>query len=234
MANSLVSVSGLSVTLAGREVLCNVDLDIGAGEYIGLLGPNGAGKTTLMRAIQGLVPRRGDVAVRARTGYVPQRHNVAWDFPINVIDTVRNGLRLSGKREGAERALDAVGLLSLASRPIGELSGGQRQRVLIARALAPQPALLLLDEPFTGLDYPTMEMLLTLFDQLTDSGTSVLMSTHNLPEAVHSCARLVLFNQQVLADAPSAELRRDPQPWVDTFGVSATSPLLRTLVEVPC
>jgi len=93
-----------------------------------------------------------------------------------------------------------------ASRPIEELSGGQRQRVLIARALAIQPEVLLLDEPFTGLDAPNTEALLELFAELAEQGKSIVMSTHNLSEAAHTCKRLVLFNRTVIADGPAEEL----------------------------
>ena len=132
-------------------------------------------------------------------------------------------------REAARQAIALTNLEEFAARPIAQLSGGQRQRVLIARALATQPQVLLLDEPFTGLDAPNTEELLFLFDELTAQGTSVVMSTHNLSEAAHSCSRLVLFNRGIIADGPAAELRLNPQPWSDTFGVSTTSPLLSAI-----
>ena len=238
MANPLISVDGLSVTLAGRRVIEDASVTVNPGEFIGLLGPNGAGKTTLLRAILGLIPSTGTIDVTASLGYVPQRHDVEWDFPISVSKAVLSGrtglvgwLRRPGgaDHEAARRALRLTNMEEFARRPIAQLSGGQRQRVLIARALATEPEVLLLDEPFTGLDAPNTEELLFLFDELTAQGTSVVMSTHNLSEAAHSCSRLVLFNRGIVADGPAAELRRTPQPWSDTFGVSTSSPLLSAI-----
>lgn len=161
MTSPLISVKDLSVSLSVRRVIDAPHLSVHPGEFIGLLGPNGAGKTTLMRAILGLVPFSGTIDVSTSLGYVPQRHDVEWDFPISV-----------------------------------------SKAVLIARALACEPEVLLLDEPFTGLDAPNTEELLLLFDTLTAEGTSVVMSTHNLSEAAHSCSRLVLFNRGIIADGP--------------------------------
>ena len=119
-----------------------------------------------------------------------------------------------------------VNLTDLAARPIHDLSGGQRQRVLIARALVRRPGMLLLDEPFTGLDIPTTEHLLRLFRRLVDRGLGVVMSTHNIAEAIDSCDRLVLFNRGVVADAATHELN-DDAPWTRTFSVDEDSPWLR-------
>lgn len=238
MTSPLISVEDLSVTLAGRRVIENACLTVNPGEFIGLLGPNGAGKTTLLRAILGLVPSTGTIDVTTSLGYVPQRHDVEWDFPITVAKAVLSGrtglvgwLRRPRRadKEATRRAMELTNLQDLARRPIAQLSGGQRQRVLIARALATEPDVLLLDEPFTGLDAPNTEELLYLFDEITAQGTSVVMSTHNLSEAAHSCSRLVLFNRGIVADGPAAELRLRPEPWSDTFGVSTSSPLLSAI-----
>ncbi|WP_257158606.1 anchored repeat-type ABC transporter ATP-binding subunit [Corynebacterium cystitidis] len=240
---SALEIKDLEVDLSGREVVKGVDLTVDAGEFVGLVGPNGAGKTTMLRAILGLIPVRGGEIIvdkhsrpaqrRDRIGYVPQRHEFAWDFPIDVHDCVLNGRTRRSRftpvdYEATARALDRVNLADLASRPIGELSGGQRQRVLLARALATEPAVLLLDEPFTGLDLPSSEQLLALFTQLASQGVAIVMSTHNLAEAMHSCHRLLLFNGQIVADGPPESLR-DPDVWMQTFGVSAHSPLLTTV-----
>ncbi|WJY67894.1 anchored repeat-type ABC transporter ATP-binding subunit [Corynebacterium auris] len=240
---SVLTVEDLAVSLAGRPVIGGACLCIDEGEFVGLLGPNGAGKTTLLRSILGLIPieaGRVDVcgktgrAVRDLIGYVPQRHEVAWDFPIDVRTAVmggRTGLIGFFRRPGAkdheavDEALERVRLSDLSHRPIGELSGGQRQRVLVARALATRPKVLLLDEPFTGLDIPSSEQLLELFDNLAGQGTAIVMSTHNLAEAVHACHRLVLFNRTVVAEGSRARLNI-AQPWIDTFGVRPDSPLL--------
>ncbi|WP_239153459.1 anchored repeat-type ABC transporter ATP-binding subunit [Virgisporangium aliadipatigenens] len=222
-------VQRLSARLAGREVLVDVDLRVRSGEIVGLIGPNGAGKTTLLRTILGLVPRHaGTVEVGGTIGYVPQRHEFAWDFPITVEHAVRTGLTHRTRWHGrpprehtaeAVAALDRVGMAALRHRPVGELSGGQRQRVLVARALVLRPALLLLDEPFTGLDRPTRDVLNGLLRRLADGGTAVLVTTHDHTAANTLCDRIVLLNRTVVADAPPGELT-DPAVWLRAFGVA--------------
>ncbi|MGE3621325.1 MAG: anchored repeat-type ABC transporter ATP-binding subunit [Acidimicrobiia bacterium] len=232
--------------LGGRAVLRDVALEVSPGELVGLLGPNGAGKTTLLRSVLGLVrTRAGRVevdgrrgrAARARLGYVPQRHEFAWDFPISVERAVLSGrtgrlglLRRPGVADwrAVGEALERVHLADLRRRPVGELSGGQRQRVLVARALAVAPAVLLLDEPFTGLDVPTQELLSDLFVGLAAEDRAVLMTTHDLLGALTTCTRLVLLNGTVVAQGPPDDLR-DRQVWMRTFGVGEGSPLLRIL-----
>ena len=238
-SDTVLELSDAAVSLAGRSVFSGVNLSVARGEFVGILGPNGAGKTTLMRAILGLVPlSAGQLATSARIGYVPQRHEVAWDFPMTVADCVLSGrtgvIGWLRRPQASDRALAAaaiaqVSLTALAQRPIAELSGGQRQRVLIARALATEPDILLMDEPFTGLDAPRTEELLELFEQLAQRGVAVIMSTHNLAEAAHSCQRLVLFRGRVIADGPARDIAAQRQRWVDTFEVTEQSPLLAAL-----
>ena len=241
-----LQVSGLTVQLGGRRVLDEVGFALDAGEFMGLIGPNGAGKTTALRSILGLLrTETGRIevdgstgqAARSRIGYVPQRHEFAWDFPISVEDAVLTGRvrRIGWLRrprtadyEAAAEALDRVQMSQLATRPVGELSGGQRQRVLVARALALHPKLLLLDEPFTGLDMPTQELLLELFSDLAKEDKAVLMTTHDLVGALHQCSRICLLNRTVIADAPPAELR-DPEIWMRAFDIKATNPVLKTV-----
>ena len=238
MAKPLISVADLNVSLSHRSVITDANLTVCPGEFIGLLGPNGAGKTTLMRAILRLIPSSGTRSISGTVGYVPQRHEVEWGFPINVYRTVlsgRTGLIGWLKRPratdhaAAAEALRLVHMEEFSTRPIEELSGGQRQRVLIARALATQPHVLLLDEPFTGLDAPNTESLLELFEELSHRGTSIIMSSHNLSEAAHSCHRLILFNGTVVADDSASRLLRQTDPWTHTFGVRAGSPLLSAI-----
>ncbi|GAA2373546.1 anchored repeat-type ABC transporter ATP-binding subunit [Dactylosporangium salmoneum] len=242
-----LAVAGLDVDLSRRRVLTAVDLRVDRGELVGLLGPNGAGKTTLLRTVLGLVrPAAGRVtldgtdvrAARARIGYVPQRHEFAWQFPISVADAVMTGLtgRLGLLRRPGETAwqavadaLDRVRLTDLADRPIEQLSGGQRQRILVARALALQPAVLLLDEPFTGLDMPTQELLAELFTDLAREGRAVLMTTHDLAGALYTCDRVALLNRTVIATGTPALLAADSAAWMRTFDVSENSALLRIL-----
>lgn len=231
-----LSVRELSVTLGGRRVLTDVNLDLETGGVHGLLGPNGAGKTTLFRAIMRLIPASsGTIATPRGVGYVPQRHDVMWDFPITAQEVVMTGLtrdigflRLPRRRhvQAVAEALQRVRMTDLRARPISEMSGGQRQRVMIARALARHPGLLLLDEPFTGLDMPTQELLTGLFAELAAEGTTLLMSTHDLTHAIVACDRLTLLNKEVIATGHPDTLRQ-PDLWMRTFDVSASSPLLK-------
>ncbi|MFK4087061.1 anchored repeat-type ABC transporter ATP-binding subunit [Kribbella sp. NPDC020789] len=243
---TVLTVSEVAVELGGREVLNDVSLSICAGEQVGLIGPNGAGKTTLLRSLLGLLPiTAGSISIGGRTpleargsiGYVPQRHEFVWDYPVQVRTAVMTGrthrigwLRRPGQvdRDAVQEALERVDLTDLANRPIGELSGGQRQRVLVARALALKPSLLLLDEPFTGLDVPTQEILTRLFKDLTAEETAVLMTTHDLPAAADTCHRLCLLNGTVVADGSPDELR-DPAIWLRAFGVARSEQLLHSL-----
>nr|WP_233552699.1 anchored repeat-type ABC transporter ATP-binding subunit [Jiangella rhizosphaerae] len=236
----------MTVGLGGRTVLRDIDLTLDLGDLTGLIGPNGAGKTTLLRSILGLVRvASGRVLVdgrpvrprRSTVGYVPQRHEFAWDFPISVENAVMTGrtgriglLRRPGVEDwrAVAAALERVGMTDLARRPVGELSGGQRQRVLVARALALQPRVLLLDEPFTGLDLPTQELLTGLFQELAGEDKAVLMTTHDLLGALDTCTRIALLNRTIVADAPPSELL-DPEPWMRAFGVGESSPLLKIL-----
>ncbi|MGQ4494488.1 anchored repeat-type ABC transporter ATP-binding subunit [Dermabacteraceae bacterium P13115] len=236
-------VDGVRVSLGGRPVLEDVALEVAAGTVHGLLGPNGAGKTTLLRAIMGLIPvSAGKVALDGRVGYVPQRHDVAWDFPITAQEVVMTGLvrdigflrRPKPQHVRAvARALERVQMAHLRNRPIGEMSGGQRQRVLIARALAVDPSLLLLDEPFTGLDMPTQELLTELFKHLADEGTALVMTTHDLTHAMVVCDQITMLNRTVIAsDAPEA--LRNPEIWMRTFQVTENSPLLKQVGALTC
>ncbi|NLP82767.1 anchored repeat-type ABC transporter ATP-binding subunit [Microbacterium sp. CFH 90308] len=247
MTAATLEVTDVDVELAGRPVLHDVSLMVERGELVGLLGPNGAGKTTLLRTILGLVrPSSGQVLVEGRPskpgrsslGYVPQRHDFAWDFPISVAEVVATGLtgRLGVLRrtgaaewEAVADALHRVRMTDLAERPVGQLSGGQRQRVLVARALVLQPAVLLLDEPFTGLDMPTQDLLSELFAQLAREGRAVLMTTHDIPSALYTCDRIALLNRTVVATDSPQKLAADPALWMSAFGVAADSALLRML-----
>ncbi|MER7661478.1 MULTISPECIES: anchored repeat-type ABC transporter ATP-binding subunit [unclassified Streptomyces] len=232
----LLRVHDVSVSLGGRPAVERARLSLRPGDLLGLLGPNGAGKTTLLRAALGLVPLSGgDVLVdglppaRARhlVGYVPQRHEFAWDFPIDITGAVLSGrTRAIGwlrrpkpaDRAAVDEALELVGLSDLRRRPIGELSGGQRQRVLVARALAGDPRLLLLDEPFTGVDAPTQELLNDLFGRLAADGKGLLMTTHDLAAAARTCTRVALLNRTVVAEG-GPELLADPGQMLRAFGL---------------
>ncbi len=214
----------LTVTYDHKPVLYGVDLQIGHGEIIGLMGPNGAGKSTLVKSIMGLVtPSRGYVRVfsgspkehRKRIGYVPQKEAVDWDFPINVYEVVLMGryghlgwLRRPGKRdrEITWQALEKVGMSALAKRQISELSGGQQQRVFLARALAQESDLYLLDEPFAGIDSTTERTMIDLLRSLRDQGKTVLVVHHDLATAQSYFDSLILLNQRLVAFGPTASV----------------------------
>lgn len=252
----LASARGVCVDLSGRRILTDVDLDVEPGSFVGILGPNGAGKTTLLRALLGLVPcSAGQVRIDGlkprsawRTvGYVPQRQGFAWDYPISVEQVVMSGLvRHQGMLRQARthhwkavhHALDRVVMDDHRHRTIGELSGGQRQRVLIARALATGCRLLVLDEPFTGVDLPTQEALTRLLADLASEGTAVVMTSHDLASTMAACHRVVLVNRGIVADGTPEDLR-DASLWERTFRVGPDSPVLaalnlRTPQEVLC
>lgn len=243
----VLSLSDVNVRLGGNRVLEDVSFTLNAGELVGLLGPNGAGKTTLIRTILGLLrPESGSIfrantgastnnALNARggVGYVPQKQEARWEYPITVEEVVISSLRphlLAGAKQwrAAYEALDAVGMKQFRNRPISALSGGQRQRVLIARALAPKPALLLLDEPFTGLDEPNQEALAKLALELTKTGITILMSTHDIVQAAGICDRFILLNRSVRSVGPLAKLA-DPRLWASTYDVSEKAALVRAV-----
>jgi ABC-type Mn2+/Zn2+ transport system ATPase subunit len=205
-----------------RPALSDVSFSVSPGEVIGLLGPNGSGKSTLLKIISGMVtPSHGEVRFgdstisHPTTGitYVPQRAGADWTFPITVLDSVLLGLSRrvsrfrrfsSAERKRAETALAQVKMDQFASVQIGALSGGQQQRVFLARALLACGDILLLDEPFTGVDIPTQELFVSLFNELTDRGTAIMYATHDLEQARQRADRLMLLNRQLIADGPPA------------------------------
>lgn len=242
-----LQVDNLSVSLGGKIVLHDVNVKIKPASFVALVGPNGAGKTTFLRAILGVIPKiNGSCEVGGKTGtaaakaigYVPQRQEFAWDYPISVENVVLSGFGRNipwyrrARREhwqAVYAALEKVQLWEMRSRQIGQLSGGQKQRVLIARALVNNPHILLLDEPFTGLDQPTIDLLMELFQKLASSGAAILMSTHDLTGAICGCDRLILLNRTVIADGTATELAADSQIWQQTYELSPNSPLLATV-----
>ena len=205
-----------------------IELRVPLGEIVGLVGPNGAGKSTLFKAILGLLdPIRGEVRAfgnpmreaRAHVAYMPQLEEVDWNFPVSVTDVVLmgcyQGLRPFGgwsreNRNATAEAIERVGLGPFASRQVGELSGGQRRRVLMARAIARGSRLLLLDEPFAGLDAAVQHDLLEILDALVHEGRSVLMATHDL-SCVASCSDdVICLNRRVIASgSPTAVLTEE-------------------------
>jgi manganese/zinc/iron transport system ATP- binding protein len=210
-----VEVEDLRVAYDGRPALDGVTFSVPAGSLVGVLGPNGAGKTTLLRALLGELPHSGRAALAGRPGYVPQ-HTAPHDgFPIDALGVVLMGLypRLgwlrrpgSAERERALALLDEVGLGDQARRQFSELSGGQRQRVLVARALAQEGDVLLLDEPFTGVDAVSHDRLLAVLRARAAAGATVLMTTHDVGEASRVCDRLLVINRELVAEGPTGSV----------------------------
>jgi ABC-type Mn2+/Zn2+ transport system ATPase subunit len=235
--SSILQARNLSVHYGDRPALEDVSFDIHTSEVVGLLGPNGSGKSTLLKVVSGVMPPshgavrfRETVVARANPGitYVPQRSGADWNFPISVIESVLLGLARStprfrgfNKREHA-LALDALRKVHMdrfASVQIGALSGGQQQRVFLARALLSQGEVLLLDEPFTGVDIPTQELFMSLFDDLKHQGTSIVYATHDLVQAREHADRLMLLNRTLIADG-SPEAVFTPELVRKVFGGS--------------
>ena len=214
----LIEASGLAVGYGGDPVVSEVSFALAAGERLALLGPNGGGKTTLLRAILGeLSPQAGRLRVSASCGSVPQTERSRLDYPVSALEVATMGSlaglpwwRRPGRAErGAARAaLARVGLEPLAGETFGELSGGQRQRVLIARALVQDARVLLMDEPFTGLDRTAAERLEALIAALAGEGHGVLIATHDLEQARRWDSVLCLNGRQIAAGAPDQVLDR--------------------------
>ena len=211
----LIGVHGLEAGYANaRPAIANVDFTVAPGEQVSILGPNGGGKTTLLRALLSELPYRvGEVTLRGQIAYVPQTERSRLDFPIDAAGVVLMGTygstpwyRRIGERErsSAREALARVGLLDHGRVQFGALSGGQRQRVLIARALARDARILLLDEPLSGVDRPSTARLLAVLDELRAEGRAVLIATHDIQQARDS-DRVLCINHRQTAFGPPDE-----------------------------
>ena len=223
----ILDVSHITVRYNGRVALDNVTFHLHEGERVAVVGPNGAGKSTLFKVVAGVLPpTSGEVNVfgsRPRghvcIGYIPQRSQVDWNFPVTVADVVMMGrsaklgpLNFPHKKdwEHVNHALETVDLSNLAARQIGQLSGGQQQRMFIARALAQEAELMLMDEPLTGLDTPSQEGILDLLDRLKKEKVTVMVATHDLDQASTHFDRIMLLNHGLVAfGKPSDVLHTD-------------------------
>jgi manganese/iron transport system ATP-binding protein len=219
----ILKLRDVSVRFNGTLALDDISFQLQRGERVAIIGPNGAGKSTLFNVISGVLsPTRGKVKIYGhRPGqhiciaYVPQRSQADWKFPVNVADVVmmgrvgRLGLFRWPKRkdwEEVHRSLELVEMDDLAERQIGELSGGQQQRVFIARALAQEAELMLMDEPLTGLDVKSQEDIFAILDKLRQHNVTILVATHDLNLAAERFDRLMLLNQQLLGFGQAKEV----------------------------
>ncbi len=232
-----LEVENICVAHGEKPVLRNISFQVPHGGRIAVVGPNGAGKSTLFKALVGLLPlQSGQILIHGLplgnhqdcVAYVPQREEVDWRFPVTVYDVVmmgrfgRRGWFVRPNREdheAAARGLEEMGISNLAKTSISDLSGGQQQRVFLARALAQNPHILLMDEPFTGVDVTTQEATLNLLDHLRMKEVTAIISTHDLNLAASRFDTVILINKELVAYGPPAEVL-NPQNLSRAFGNS--------------
>jgi manganese transport system ATP-binding protein len=221
-----IDIENVTVAYHGKVALHSANLQLKAGTICGLVGMNGAGKSTLFKSVMGFVkPVNGRVLInglpirivqkKSLVSYVPQTEEVDWNFPVSVYDVVMMGrygymnfLRIprSLDKQAVRESLERVEMWEMRDRQIGELSGGQKKRAFFARALAQQGKVLLLDEPFAGVDVKTEKMMINLLMELRDAGYTVLVSTHDLESINTFCDQVVLINRTILAYGETSEV----------------------------
>ena len=222
-----LAIDGLTVSYGDKPAVFSVDARFGKGRMVAIVGPNGAGKSTLMKAVLGIVPKLAGralfygepfEAVRSRVAYVPQRASVDWDFPVRVVDVVLMGLYRSLGMFGmtsqkdiakAHACLERVGMADFARRQIGQLSGGQQQRVFLARALAQEADLYLLDEPLAGVDAATERAIMSVLKGLKTEGRTVVCVHHDLATVRSYFDDVLLINVRKIAEGPVATTFND-------------------------
>ncbi|HCB02572.1 MAG TPA: manganese ABC transporter ATP-binding protein [Anaerolineae bacterium] len=223
----ILNVQNLSVRYNGRVALEDINFHLHVGERVAVVGPNGAGKSTLFKVVAGVLqPNQGLVTISGSNplvhqciAYIPQRSQVDWAFPVNVADVVMMGrnaklglFKLPSKKDWdfVNHVLETVQLENLSKRQINQLSGGQQQRMFIARALAQEAELMLMDEPLTGLDTPAQESLLDLLDTLKGQNVTVMVATHDLEQASRHFDRIMLLNHKIITfDEPSSVMKTE-------------------------
>ncbi|QJC22092.1 metal ABC transporter ATP-binding protein [Arcanobacterium buesumense] len=230
---SVLDVRDLHVSYGDVQALTGVDFCIGQGRICAIVGMNGSGKSTFFKSIMGLVNyQQGEIIISqtsslsarksGKVGYVPQNEEIDTRFPLSVYDVVmmgRYGLMGARRkptdvdRQAVADALDVVGLTGIEQRPIGALSGGQRKRVFVARAVAQGAELMLLDEPFAGVDYTSASVITELLRSLADKGTTLLVSTHDLSTIPEFADEVVLLNRQIVG-------RGDPRETLSSNNLS--------------
>jgi manganese/iron transport system ATP-binding protein len=222
-ASAPIEVKNLSVGYDGHPVLQDISFSIEQAQRVAVVGPNGSGKTTLFKVLAGtLSPDHGEVTVFGHgpcghvcIAYVPQRSQIDWDFPVSVADVVmmsrarRIGFArwpTRGDWQTVHEALQRVGMDRLSKRQIGELSGGQQQRVFLARALAQEAEVILLDEPLTGLDTPSQEKMFQILDELHQDNVTIMVATHDLNLAADRFDLVMLINRKLVTIGPPDEV----------------------------
>lgn len=219
-----LSIHDLTVAYHRKPVIWDVDLEIPEGKLVAVVGPNGAGKSTLLKACLDLVPRTsGEIMVygkpyrsqQKRVSYVPQRESVDWDFPVSVLDVVTMGTYADlgwfrpvnrRVRERAMAALEQVRLADLADRQISQLSGGQQQRTFLARSLAQQADLYLMDEPFAAVDASTEQAIVQILQNLRDAGKTCVVVHHDLATVPQYFDHVILLNMRVVASGSTGSV----------------------------
>ncbi|MGV0023453.1 metal ABC transporter ATP-binding protein [Phormidesmis priestleyi ANT.L61.2] len=221
-----IDIENVTVAYHGKVALHSASLQLNAGTICGLVGMNGAGKSTLFKAIMGFVkPATGHILINGLpirqvqkknlVAYVPQSEEVDWNFPVSVHDVVMMGrygymniLRIprSPDKRAVRESLERVEMWQMRDRQIGELSGGQKKRTFFARALAQQGTVLLLDEPFAGVDIKTEKLMIDLLMDLRQAGHTILISTHDLDSITTFCDQVVLINRSILAYGSTSEV----------------------------
>lgn len=234
-ADAALAIRGMTVSYGQKPAVFSVDMTVPAGSMTAIIGPNGAGKSTLLKAALGVIsPLAGKATVfgapvseaRARIAYVPQRASVDWDFPTRVLDVALMGLYrelgLLGRLRGGHKAkamdcLARVGMEDFAVRQIGQLSGGQQQRVFLARALAQDADLYLLDEPFAGVDAATEKAIIDVLQDLRAAGKTVVAVHHDLSTVPDYFDRVFVINTTRIAEGP-VETAFTPQILQEAYG----------------
>lgn len=215
-----LKIEDISVSYGERAILKNVSFFVEHGSSIAVIGPNGAGKSTLFKAIVGLLPlQAGKIWIHDQpfhmhkdcVAYVPQKEEIDWKFPVTVKDVVLMGrynrigwLSRPTKydHELVQRSLEELKIDHIANNSIDELSGGQQQRVFLARAIAQEPHILIMDEPFTGIDTPTQEITFSLIERLKERNVTVMVSTHDLNLAASRFDNVLLINHRLISVGP--------------------------------
>lgn len=226
MKDIAIALENVNVRYGNNVALENASIKIPYHSFSGVIGMNGAGKSTLFKAIMGLVkPQTGTITIcgddphtaqkHGHVAYVPQSELVDWDFPVSVYDVVMMGrigtqnifkLASDVDHEAVRTALERVNMTEFKARQIGELSGGQKKRVFVARALAQGADILLLDEPFAGLDATTEKSLISLFIGLKESGKTIIIATHDLLSLPDTCDHVALVKSTIIAYGPTQEV----------------------------